>query len=118
MIFKYVPYLQNNYFSPTKDYKLLAGSNQLWPNVAYGDPLPAISDCCVIPQWVDTSYLLQTCVPPPPPEIIDPLGKSSKVFKFIEMIIDIHKDYIDSFKIALIVNLGKSIDLCLEQLCG
>ena len=48
------------------DYKLLPGSNKLWSNVAYGDPLPAISDCCVVPQWADTDYKVQTCGLPPP----------------------------------------------------
>ncbi len=54
------------FFQNALDYKLLPGSNELWPNVASGDPLPAISDCCVIPQWVDSTYTQKTCVPPTP----------------------------------------------------
>jgi len=49
------------------DYKLLVGSNQIWPNVPFGTPLPALSDCCVIPQWLDSNYTTQGCVPPPTP---------------------------------------------------
>jgi len=45
-----------------QDYKLLPGSNKPWPNVAFGDPLPPISECCLIPQWVDSTYTYKTCV--------------------------------------------------------
>jgi hypothetical protein len=46
------------------DYKLLPGSNQLWPNVAYGEPLPDAGDCCLVPHWLDDTYTGKSCSPP------------------------------------------------------